>query len=351
MKIIFSDFKKGEAKVKVTNLDDLWYLSQILDKNDVVKGETYRKLKVGSGEKQSAIRKSVFLSIKVENVEFQRQGDILRVSGTIVEGPEDVPRGTYHTFNVENNSIITIIKERWFDFQVEKLKEASSEKQPKILLVVFDRDEAHFAYTKTYGFEYLSEIKSDLPKKEEQTKTEGTYYDDILNKLKDYVGRYNIERVVVASPAFWKEYLMDKIKDPELKKKIITATCSSADKTAFNEVLKRPEVETALKESKSVEEINLVEELLKEIMKNGLAKYGIDEVEKAVDNGAVKNLLITDSYIRKTREEDKFERVNSILKKVDSMKGKISIISYDHDGGKKLNGLGGIAVILRFKMD
>ena len=350
MKIIFSDFKKGEAKVKITGLDDLWYLSQIIDKNDVIRGETYRKIKVGSGEKQNTVRKSVFLSITVENVEFQKQSDILRVSGTINEGPEDVPRGTYHTFNVENNSVILIIKEKWLDFQIEKLKEASSEKQPEILLVVFDRDEAHFAYAKTYGYEYLSEIKSDLPKKEEETKKEGTYYDDILNQIKNYIIRYNIERVVVASPAFWKEYLMDKIKDPELKKKIITATCSSADKTAFNEVLKRPEVETALKESKSIEEINLVEDLLKEIMKNGLSRYGIDEVEKSVDIGAVKILLITDSYIRKMREENKFERVDSILKKVDSMKGKITIVSSDHEGGKKLNGLGGIAVILRYKI-
>ena len=115
--------------------------------------------------------------------------------------------------------------------------------------------------------------------------------------------------------------------------------------------MKRPEVETALKESRIVEEMSLVEDLLKEIMKDGLAKYGLDEVDNAVNLGAVKTLLITDSFIRKTREDNAFERIENLLKKVESMKGKVIIISFEHDGGKKLDGLGGIAALLRYKLD
>ena len=47
MKIIHSDLKKGEIKVKAENLDDLWYLSQIIEKNDFIKGRTFRKIKIG----------------------------------------------------------------------------------------------------------------------------------------------------------------------------------------------------------------------------------------------------------------------------------------------------------------
>lgn len=351
MKIVFSDFKRGEAKVRITSLDDLWYLSQIIDEKDVIKGETLRKILIGEGDNKKVIRRPVFLSIEVEKTEFHKEGDMLRISGIIKEGPEDVPRGSHHTFNIEINSTVIIMKERWLDFQIEKLKEASSESQPKVLLVVFDRDEAHFAYAKAYGYEYLSEIKSDLPKKGEETKIEGTYYQDIIKQIKEYISRYTIEKVVVASPAFWKDYLAKQIKDDELKNKIITATCSSADKTAFNEVLKRPEVETALKESRTVEEMNLVETLLREVMTGGLGKYGIKDVENAANMGAVKNLMITDSYIRKTREENTFESINSIMKTVNDTKGKITIISSEHEGGKKIDGLGGIAAILRYKID
>ena len=38
MKAIFSDIKKGEYKIKVENLDDLWYLNQIIEANDLVGG-------------------------------------------------------------------------------------------------------------------------------------------------------------------------------------------------------------------------------------------------------------------------------------------------------------------------
>ena len=154
----------------------------------------------------------------------------------IFEGREDVPRGTHHTFNVEIDSTITVEKEKWLDFQIEKLNEACSEKQSRILLVVFDREEAHFAHAKTYGYEYLSEIKSDLPRKGEETKTEGNYYDNILKQIREYESRYGIEKIVIASPAFWKEYLMKKITGPELKRKIITATCSSPNQTPFYEI-------------------------------------------------------------------------------------------------------------------
>jgi protein pelota len=351
MKLIFSDFKRGEAKIRVTSLDDLWFLSQIIDPMDKVKGETFRKIKIGSGEQQNIIKKPVFLAIEVEKTEFHTAGDMLRVLGIIVEGPDDVPRGTHHTFNVEINSIITITKKEWLDFQINKLKEASSERQPKVLLVVFDREEAHFAYATAYGYEYVSELKGEVAKKADEKKIESSFYEDIVKNIAAYSERYKIERIVVASPAFWKDYLLKQIKDPDLKKKIIPATCSSVDKTAFNEVLKRPEVVSALKESRVVEEINAVEDVMKELMIGKLAKYGIDAVESAANAGAIKLLLVTDEFIRKKRTEKTFERVENTLKLVEQMKGKVMIISSEHEGGKKLDGLGGIAAILRYPLD
>jgi len=60
--------------------------------------------------------------------------------------------------------------------------------------------------------------------------------------------------------------------------------------------------------------------------------------------------LITDSFIFSSREDGKYEIVDEIMKLVDSNKGDIVIISKEHDGGKKLNGLGGIGAILRYKI-
>ena len=47
MKLLSKDLRKGYVKLTVENLDDLWYLSQIVDTGDLVKGVTFRKIKIG----------------------------------------------------------------------------------------------------------------------------------------------------------------------------------------------------------------------------------------------------------------------------------------------------------------
>src|SRR3989344_768953 len=135
------------------------------------------------------------------------------------------------------------------------------------------------------------------------------------------------------------------------KKKIVLATCSSVDESAVSEVMKRPELKETLKQSRFWEEINLVEELLIQINKKGMAAYGLKEVKQAVDSGAVEKLLVIDSLIQKKKEEGKFEELNWLMRNTEKSKGEVHIISSEHEGGKKLNGLGGIGAILRFKME
>jgi len=47
MQITHKNLKKGEVKVKIDNLDDLWYLSHIIDIGDLIKGQTIRKVRIG----------------------------------------------------------------------------------------------------------------------------------------------------------------------------------------------------------------------------------------------------------------------------------------------------------------
>ncbi len=68
MKLLYSNLKKGEIKVISQNLDDLWYLSNIIEPNDFVSGKTFRKIKTGSGEQTDATKKSVFMKILVEKI-------------------------------------------------------------------------------------------------------------------------------------------------------------------------------------------------------------------------------------------------------------------------------------------
>ena len=343
---------KDEISLLVTNIDDLWYLSQILDSNDLVKGKTQRKIKIGADTDRSKriVKKSIFLEIKVEKIEFSKSSHNLRVSGTITQGPDDIALGSYHTFNIEENTSFTI-KKQWLKYQLDKLTEASSDKVGNIMIVVFDREEAYFALLKKYGYKLLSEIKGKVQKKSDMEKVTGNFYLDIINQMEEYTKRHKIHQIILASPSFWKEYLMKELNNEDLKKIIIPATCSSVGKQGINEVLKRDELKQALKNERAASEMSLVDELLAEIAKEDKACYGIKATTLASDAGAIKTLLITDSFIFDRREKEKYEETEQVLKTVESNRGSVHIISADHDGGKKLNGLGGIAAILRYKLN
>jgi len=351
MKIIHQNLRKCEVKVRIDSLDDLWYLSSIIEPGDFIFGKTFRKSSSSKDERaKESVKKSVFLKLKVEKVEFSKTSNILKVLGIIEEGPDDIGKGDHHSFNLEEGSIILIIKQEWLSYQLAKLKEASSDKVAPILICVFDREEAYFALMKKYGYELLVHLAGDVQKKGDVESKKGSFYQDIIKQLQDYDVRYHFSQIVLASPSFWKQELYKEFKDDFLKKKIVQATCSSVDKTSINEVLKRDEVKAALKQDRITQEINLVESLLVEIHKDALAAYGSKEVANAVEAGAVNDLLLTDNFLLDCREKGYYKKVDFLMRQVEKMKGFIHIISSEHDGGKKLDGLGGIGAILRYKM-
>src|SRR5204862_287932 len=121
------------------------------------------------------------------------------------------------------------------------IDEATKQDDRSILIVAFDREEAIFALLKNQGYEVLLELKGDVAKKDFEEK-KGNFYQEILKQIQDYDSKYQFNNIIIASPAFWKEYLMKEISDDILKKKIILATCSSIDGSTINEILKRPEL-------------------------------------------------------------------------------------------------------------
>lgn len=355
MKVLLQDIKKGEVKVEITSLDDLWYLSQCIDQGDDVSGKTERKIKIGEGTDQATkvVKKQIFLKIKVEKVEFHPYSNALRVLGKVVEGPEDVPRGSYHTFDVEEGTVIKIEKEHWLKYQVEKIREAAAEHGGIILIVALERDEASYALLRPSGYTMLAEIQGDVGKKGYSNIEGKDFFSDVVKHMETYATRYNVENIILASPSFWKDdvFKIFKKKVPALAAKVVLATCNSVGKTGVEEILKRDEVKVVLKKDRTAREEAFVEELFKEIAKQGCAAYGMSDVKNAADVGAIKFLLVTDELIRETRASGMYAEVEAIMKQVDRAQGAIHIISTEHDAGKKLQGLGGIGAVLRYRLE
>ncbi len=152
-------------------------------------------------------------------------------------------------------------------------------------------------------------------------------------------GFFNDYRKVTKSERSFASSLLKKY----LNINVIKATVSSVTENALKELMKRPELGKALSEQRIAKEIEVVDRMMKEIMKDGNVAYGIKDVKESIEAGAVDVLIVSDRYLM---END----IDSLLKKVESMNGKINIITTTHEAGEQLYKMGGIAAMLRFKI-
>lgn len=348
MQIIKKNLKEGEVTIKSETSDDLWHIHQVIEQGDRISGKTERKIKIGDGEdrKQAVVKKTVFIEINVEKVEFSQYSDVLRVSGKVTEGPEDVPTGSYHTIEVEGGTTICIKKESWADYQLDKLKDAAAAIKKKIIIMVFDREEAIFAALKGHGFEILSELKGDVSKKRMDTAEKKNFYAELSKVLEEYNSRLKPDHIIVASPSFWKEYLVKEISDT-LKKKVVLAKCSEVSRGAINEVLRSPELFKVLEHERSARELSLIEDLMKAVSKEE-ACYSIADCQQKIDEGNVKELFVSYEFLVQAKKDGFGRKADKLLKLCEERNGKVHIISTE-EAEKKLVGLGGIAGILRWK--
>ncbi|MCX9011164.1 MAG: mRNA surveillance protein pelota [Candidatus Methanoperedens sp.] len=337
-------FDEGEISLIPESLDDLWHLKYILEPKDIVYAFTKRRIE-GATDKlrpEKADKKTVRIGIQVEKVEFHRFSNRLRVHGIIVDG---IDLGAYHTLNIEEGMNISIVK-KWKSDQLERIKEAEiAARRPKVIIVTIEEGEACIGVVRQFGVEETSCIRQSLGKGEGNRRNE--FFGELASQLKWAAEK--VEAVILAGPGFTKEDFLEflRTREAELAKKIVLEDTASIGISGFQEVLRRGAVDRIMQESRIGREANLIEELMKEISIGGKAVYGMAEVRNAQSLGAIETLLITDELLRTEREKNS---IDDFLKDVEHAQGKIVIFSTEFEPGKKLEYLGGIAALLRFKV-
>ncbi len=331
MKILKKDLKAGSIALKVETLDDLWHLERILEPKDLVTSKTMRKVVVKRGsEVEYGDKKPVVLTLKTEKIEFQESG-VLRITGPITSGPDDIQLNSYHTIQVEPGSVITIQKE-WKSYHLDRLNKAQI-KQPLLLICVLDREEADLALLKESGIEKLGSVRSRDPENREE------YYKNILSFLEKQIG---YQKIIIAGPGFERENLLNFIKKmrSKISESVVLEHCSTTGMHGIQEVLKSS-ANRILTDTRISKESRIVEEVLGRIKTEGLVVYGPEETKKAVEMGAVETLLVSDKRVREFEE---------LMEKVEKLKGNVVIIGSDHESGEQFFHLGGIAAFLRFRL-
>ena len=345
MKVLHQDAKNNEIKLLSETIDDLWHLYNLVDERDLIFATTYRRKE----EKPDKLRPDrvekirMRLGLRVQKVEFHESDDVLRILGRIEQGPQDV--GEHHTLMLSPGEDVTIIKPEWKAQHFDRIKRAiSSSEKASLFFVAIEDTDAVIAAVREYGMkEYATITRNPQGKMYDAKPNEEEFLNEVVGKLALVL---HGEPLIVLGPGFTKEALAKRIREklPEAASAVSVQSTGQAGMAGIHELMKKGIGGKIVENTRVAMETRLMERLFSEIGKDGLFAYGDASVESAVEAGAVSILLVLDTKVRSPS-------VDGLIRTVENARGEFHIISSMHEAGRRLESLGGIAALLRYKID
>ena len=340
MKVIFRQDKL--MKLKIQSVEDLWHLHKVIRPGDLISASSRRKFTTESGKSE---RKPVFLTLKVEKVEFHKGYGVLRVLGVIISGkPEEyVSIGEHHSIDFSPGDVITIEKE-WKMHELERIKEAEKSSQELLVnVLVIDEREAELFKVKLFSVESVGRITvSGRGKKiEEDKQIKNKYFKEVVELLEKTKGK-----IIIAGPGFEKENFYNYLKEKhaDIATRVFLKSTNNTGKQAVFELMKSGMLEEVEKQLRIIREVKAIEKLVEALPKDQ-AVYGFEKVKEALEYGAIEELLVIDSLVIKD------PKVEELIEEARDYGTTIIMISEENEESEKLKALGGIAGILRFKLE
>ncbi len=287
------------------------------------------------------------------------------------------------------------VKLYWCDqkFELGPLEEMMKEKDVYGLLVL-DRSEANFGILRGKKIKVVQNMDSIVPGKTraggQSAARYGRIREGMLNDFLKEVGeRYRkifsddeIKGVIIGGPGPIKEKFMEEHVPEDMKKKILgIKDIGYTGEIGLHELLNRSE--DLLKDAKISKEKQIVRKFFEELQKDSpKATYGIEEVKKALEMGAVETVIISEGleweeaeficecgfsekkFVRGSEKEEqkcpKCGKVMKVIGKEDVMDvfeemakntgAELEIISRDSQEGEQFYLMGGIGALLRFSL-
>lgn len=347
--------------------DDLWLAYNLIAQGDTVAAVTVRKvLREAASGGRDAERVKLKLEIKVEGIEYDKEGSVLRIRGKNVLENEHVKIGAFHTLEIDLHRPFVLMKDIWDPLALDVLHQASDPKMSADLAVVLMQEGmAHIFLIGKSVTTTRARIETSIPRKHGPAvagydKAMHKFFDNVLQAFLKHVD-FNIVRcAVIASPGFTKDqfhrHLLLEAERKQLrpvienKSRILLVHATSGYKHSLREVLDAPNVMNMIKDTKAAQEVRALKDFF-DMLSNDPTRacYGPKHVEVAHERMAVQTLLITDELFRNSDIATRQRYVNL----VDSIKasgGTVHIFSSMHPSGEQLTQLTGIAAILRFPL-
>ncbi|CDO99955.1 unnamed protein product [Coffea canephora] len=319
MKIVRRDLVPdgpGSVKMVPEEADDLWIAYNLIAEGDTVLAVTVRKVlrETASGARDSE-RVKLRLEVKVETMEYDKEGSALRVRGKNVLENEHVKIGAFHTLEIEPHRPFVLRKEVWDSLALEVLHQASDPSASADLGVVLMQEGlAHIFLVGKSVTITRSRIETSIPRKHGPAvagydKALNKFFDNVLQAFCQHIDFNVVRCAVIASPGFTKDqfhrHLLLEAERKQLrpiienKSRIVLVHTTSGYKHSLREVLDAPNVMNMIKDTKAAKEVQALKEFFSMLSNDSdRACYGPKHVEVAHERMAVQTLLITDELFR-----------------------------------------------------
>lgn len=369
MKVVHRDLvPNGPGSVKMIPVDseDLWFAYNLIATGDWVMSRTVRKVLRETAGGRDAERVALKLEIKVEAIDYDKEGSVLRIRGKNTLENEHVKIGQFHTLELELQRPFVLRKKIWDSLALHVLRQASDPGASADLAVVLMQEGlANILLVGKSMTSTRSRIETSIPRKhgpaiagyESALKK---FFENVLQAFLKHVDFNVVRCAVIASPGFTKEqfhrHLMLEAERRQLrpiienKSRIILVHTSSGYKHSLREVLDAPNVMSMIKDTKAAQEVRALKDFFN-MLSNDPARacYGPKHVEIAHERMAVQTLLITDDLFRNSDVITRQKYVG-LVNSVKNSGGTAHIFSSMHVSGEQLAQLTGIAAILRFPL-
>jgi protein pelota len=328
----------GEIRLMPESIDDLWHLRHLIAAGDLVFATTLRSVAATPDKirPEKVEKRPVRLGVRVEHVEFSVHAVRLRISGIIEHG---VDVGAHHTFNVDTGYEISVIR-AWRPVDFERIERAVKASVYGVIhILTIEEGEAELFRLRQYGPESVVTFTVGRGKGAEENTRQG-FFEQVLLSLAEISGP-----LIIAGPGFIKDDFIRfaKSRDSAIAGRAVVVETRRIGRGAVQEVIGLGTLEKLIGDLQLAREVKVMDEVLLRISQNGAVAYGMREVADAISFGATEQVLITDTMLHDMT-------VLNLIEKAEKMRSKIIVLSGSFEPGERLDALGGIAALLRYKV-
>ncbi|WAR02253.1 PELO-like protein [Mya arenaria] len=339
MKLVSRDIDKygaGYVILVPEEAEDMWHAYNLVCVDDTLQSTTIRKVSNETATGSVSVnRVRTTLTIRIETIEWDTQGCVLRVKGRNIQENQYVKLGAYHTLDLEMNRKFTLGKHEWDSVALDRIELACDASQhADLAAIVMQEGLAHLCLITASMTLMRAKMETNIPRKRkgscsQHDKGLTKFYDQIIQAIMRHI---NFDVVKCVLDQFMEYMLQQALKlDYKVlldnKSKFLLCHSSSGFKHSLKEVLQDPSIASKLADTKATSEVKSLDDFYQMLQNDpSRAFYGSMDLKKR-------------------------RRYVKLVDTVREAGGEVKIFSSLHVSGEQLGQLTGVAAILRFPMD